>query len=104
MEHSLKVFGGTFTMLTLRYFLLAGLPFVIFYLIFTPYFAKSKIQSRNAINKDFVREILHSLQATAVFALISYLVLRTPFKSYTLVYDQLADHPGWWVVASLVFS
>ncbi|RZM21594.1 MAG: sterol desaturase family protein [Pedobacter sp.] len=104
MEHSLKILGGTFTLLTLRYFVLAGIPFLIFYLVFTPYFAKSKIQSRNAIKKDFIREILHSLQSTAVFALISYVVLRTPFKSYTLVYDHLVDYPFWWVMASLVLS
>jgi sterol desaturase/sphingolipid hydroxylase (fatty acid hydroxylase superfamily) len=104
MEHSLKILSGTFTVLTLRYFVLAGIPFLVFYFFFTPYFAKSKIQVKKAVSKDFVREILHSLQSTAVFALIAYIILHTPLKHYTLVYDHLTDYPGWWVGASLALS
>jgi sterol desaturase/sphingolipid hydroxylase (fatty acid hydroxylase superfamily) len=103
MEHSLEILSVTFALLALRYFILAGIPFIIFY-FFAPYFAQSKIQSRKAINKDFIREILHSLQATAVFAFITYIILHTPVKHYTLVYNHLIDFPVWWVGVSLVLS
>ncbi|MEL7377918.1 MAG: sterol desaturase family protein, partial [Bacteroidota bacterium] len=50
-----------------KYFVLAGVPFFIFYIVFPETFSKNKIQSRNAKRKDFTREILHSTQATFVF-------------------------------------
>lgn len=104
MEHSLEIIGRIFGVSTLRYFIIAGIPFLLFYRLFTAYFAKSKIQNRQANKQDFVREMLHSLQTTAIFALIGFLVLYTPFRQYTLVYQHLSDYPGWWILVSLILS
>ena len=64
----------------------------------------SKIQSRRASKRDFVREILHSMQTTVVFAVIGFVVLFTPVRNITQVYTNLADYPTWWLYTSVVLS
>lgn len=88
----------------IRYFVIAGLPFLLFYKLFTSYFTKSKIQDKQASRKDFIREILHSMQTTLVFTAVAMIVLFTPLKQHTLIYDKLTDFPIWWVPVSLVLS
>ncbi|OKS89258.1 sterol desaturase family protein [Mucilaginibacter polytrichastri] len=98
IETLLRLFGVS----AIRYFIIAGLPFILCYKILTTWFAKSKIQQRQAALSDFKREVLHSMQTTAVLVVIAYLVLFTPFKNYTHVYTNLSDYPWWWVGVSLV--
>lgn len=88
----------------LRYFIIAGIPFLIFYKFFAPRLSKKKIQKREAGKKDFVHEILHSLQTTLVLSAIGFIVLFTPLKQYTLVYDNVADYPMWWFWLSVPLS
>lgn len=87
-----------------RYFLLAGIPFVIFYLLFPEKFSKNKIQTRFAKRKDFIREILHSLQTTFILAGVGVLILRTPLREYTQFYTNLSDHSLWWIPLSIVLA
>ncbi|MFK7773478.1 MAG: sterol desaturase family protein [Saprospiraceae bacterium] len=88
----------------LRYFLLAGIPFVIFYLLFPEKFSKNKIQSRFAKRKDFIREILHSMQTTFILAGVGILILRTPLQEYTQFYTNLSDYSLWWIPTSVVLG
>ncbi len=89
---------------TLRYFILAGIPFIVFYILFPEVFSKNKIQSRFAKQKDFIREILHSMQTTLVIAGIAILMLHTPFKAYLRVYYDLSTYPLWWIPVSLFLT
>ena len=88
----------------LRYFILAGIPFLIFYKLFPDLFSKSKIQSRFAKEKDFFREILHSMQTTLVIAGVALIILQTPLKEYTLIYSDFSAYPLWWIPISLVLA
>ena len=88
----------------LRYFLLAGIPFVIFYLLFPEKFSKNKIQTRFAKRKDFIREILHSMQTTLILAGVGILILRTPLREYTQFYTNLSDYSAWWIPLSVVLG
>ncbi|MCI4671442.1 MAG: sterol desaturase family protein [Bacteroidia bacterium] len=87
-----------------RYFILAGIPFLIFYLFFPGYFSKNKIQERLAKNKDFQREILHSLQTNVIIALIGILIIKTPFGSYTQIYTEVNSYPLWWIPVSVIVA
>ncbi|MEM7102758.1 MAG: sterol desaturase family protein [Bacteroidota bacterium] len=87
-----------------RYFLLAGIPFIIFYLLFPQKFFKNKIQVRLAKRKDFFREIWHSMQTTLIIAGVGLLVLFSPVKEYTLVYDNLSAYPVWWIPLSIFLA
>jgi len=87
-----------------KYFLVAGIPFLIFYLLFPRTFKVNKIQSRKAKAKDFYREITHSLQATLVFVGVIMLILKTPLSEYTQFYANASDYPLWWIPTSVFIA
>jgi lathosterol oxidase len=104
MQFMFETFFKLFSLSAIRYFLIAGLPFLIFYKVLTSWFSKSKIQQKAADITDFKREIMHSLQTTAVLAAFGYIVLFTPLKSHTLIYTDFSAYPIWWIGTSLVLS
>lgn len=87
-----------------RYFILAGIPFLIFYLLFPRKFSKNKIQVRFAKNKDFIREILHSMQTTLIIVGVIILFFVTPVRGYTLVYTDISAYPIWWFPLSIFLA
>lgn len=87
-----------------RYFLFAGIPFLIFYLLFPKEFSKNKIQARLAKRKDFIREILHSMQTTFIIAGVGLLIMKTSLREYTQVYTNLSDYPLWWIPTSTLLA
>ncbi|PUZ29373.1 sterol desaturase family protein [Chitinophaga parva] len=93
-----------FSITTLRYLVLAGIPFLAFYIFFPGKLAHLKIQERAAAKKDFLREIWHSVQTTLVFAIIASLILYTPFRQYTQVYTNVNDYPVWYLFVSFGLS
>lgn len=104
MKTMIETFFSIFSLSAIRYFLIAGIPFFLFYWLLAPKFSRSKIQARLASKKDFVREILYSMQSTVVFTLITILILLTPLGKYTLLYTELTDMPLWYIPVSLVLS
>ncbi len=89
VENFVNVLFKIFSISAIRYFIVAGVPFLMFYWLMNPKFIKSKIQNKKPTQTDYVREILHSMQSTAVMSIIAYLVLFTSFTSYTMVYKTL---------------
>ncbi|KAA2242984.1 sterol desaturase family protein [Chitinophaga agrisoli] len=88
----------------LRYFVLAGIPFLLFYVFFPAKFFRQKIQQRLASRKDFLREVWYSMQSTLVFTAIAAALLFTPLRQYTRIYDHLQDHPGWYLWTSVAIA
>lgn len=87
-----------------KYFTLAGIPFLIFYVFFPAVFSKNKIQPKNAKRKDFFREILHSMQATVIIIAVILLILKTPLKDYTQFYTNASTYPNWWILVSVLLA
>jgi lathosterol oxidase len=100
IEATLKIFG----MSAIRYFVLAGIPFILFYLLLPGRFSKFKIQQRVASSGDHIREMWHSMQSTFVFTLVAVGLVFTPLRQYTLIYDKINDFPGWYIGLSVVLS
>jgi len=98
VNNILKIFGTSIA----RYFVLAGIPFVLFYLLLPGKFRHFKIQGRSASRKDFMREISHSMVSISIFSLYAIVVLLTPLRHYTLVYDQIGSFS--YILISLVLS
>ena len=88
----------------LRYFIFAGIPFLIFYKLYKGSFVANKIQERFAEQKDFTREIFYSLQAALIFAAIAIVLLHSPLKAYTQIYSDLSSHSLWWVPVSVALA
>lgn len=104
MEKIAATIAIIFGITAVRYFLIAGIPFLVFYKVLTRWYGRSKIQGRMAGIQGFKREILQSMQTAGVFAVIGYLVMYTPIKQYTLLYTNIADYPLWWIPASFILS
>ncbi|MCB0665186.1 MAG: sterol desaturase family protein [Saprospiraceae bacterium] len=93
------------SLLTLtRYFIIAGIPFIIFYVLFHRYFKRSKIQERKVPKHLLLYEILQSSQSALIFAAIGCLLIYTPISAYTSIYLDIHQHPWWWIPAVLIIS
>jgi sterol desaturase/sphingolipid hydroxylase (fatty acid hydroxylase superfamily) len=88
-----------FWMVTLRYFLLAGIAFIIWYLIFRKRIFHRKIQPKMPRNKDYRREILYSCLTILVFSLVPVLILHSPLRPYTQYYKDPSTHSTFWYIA-----
>lgn len=104
MQEVIQKLATFFSILAVRYILMAGIPFLLCYKLGVNYLSKSKIQDRRAAKKDFTRDFLYSMQSTAVFVVISYLIFYTPLKSITRVYTELNDYPSWWLWTAVGIS
>lgn len=103
METLLEETVKMFSISAFRYFVLAGVPFILFYLLLPSKTSRFKIQQKQASKKDFLREVWHSMQSNLVFTIIAVAILFTPLKGYTLIYDQMTDYPVWYFWLSVVF-
>lgn len=88
----------------IRYFLLAGIPFLIFYILFPKQFSNNRIQIRFAKSKDFIREILHSFQSSITIGIVIAIFFFTPLRAYTQIYENIASYAIWWIPISIVLA
>lgn len=88
-----------------RYFLVAGIFWLIWYVARREKSGWKKIQQRFPAQKDYVREIGFSLMTIVIFAAVSSAMLLTPFRQYTQYYQHISEH-GWlwfWAAFPLMF-
>jgi lathosterol oxidase len=78
----------------LRYFVLASVAFVIFYVARRNTWRFRKIQLRFPAVGDYGREIVYSILTSGIFALVGYVMFLTPVSNYTQVYKDV-DRFGW---------
>ena len=95
---------GIFLISTLRYFVIAGVAFYLIYKLLPRKFSNAKIQAKHAGLKEFVFEILHSVQSTAMMSLIAAVVLFSPLRSYTRVYADVGDYGIFYLVLSVFLA
>ena len=93
-----------FVMNITRYFLFAGLAFIVFYKVFTVFFESYKIQAKYAEKKDFFREIIFSMQTIIILALITLAIVYSPLREYTQLYSEPSDYPIWWIPLSIMLA
>ena len=84
-----------------RYFLIAGVAFLVCYKILYPYIASKKIQAKLPAHQDYFREIGFSVITILIFALVPYIFVFNPtIRSYTRLYSEISER-GWlyyWLV------
>ncbi|MFO0414533.1 MAG: sterol desaturase family protein [Bacteroidota bacterium] len=84
---------SVFSIVSLRYFILAGLAFLIYYVWKKKKWASFKIQLRFPANKDYRRELLYSAITIFVFSMIPWLILGNPeIKKHTTWYSDIEQY------------
>ena len=78
-----------------RYVLIAGIAFLLFYVLWRNRFFYRKIQSKFPRNSDYLREFFYSFLTIAIFALVSLFLFWNPaVAKHTTIYKHIEDH-GW---------
>lgn len=104
MNHLFQSISLAFLVTLGRYFIIAGIFFLVFYLLFPKSLLPNKIQSRLAGRTDFLREMLHSSISSIMLAITSIIALSGWLRPYTFIYTDLNAYPIWWIPVSLVLT
>ena len=84
-----------FETLTLRYIIIAGLAFLLFYVFYSKKFSAIKIQKVRPKKSDYRREILYSLLSLVIISFFVFSALNVHLlRPYTRVYSSIGDY-GW---------
>ncbi len=89
-------FSRTIQIISLRYFIFAGIVWLIWYVLLRKKISFKKIQLRFPENKDYRREIFYSILTMIIFALVPAFILGTSFRQYTQFYSNIHDHSMLW--------
>ncbi|MES2003725.1 MAG: sterol desaturase family protein [Bacteroidota bacterium] len=78
-----------------RYFLIAGIAFVLYYVLLRNKFLYKKIQSRFPKNTDYLREMAYSVLTIGIFSFVSLVLLTHPLVApHTTLYKNIEQY-GW---------
>jgi Delta7-sterol 5-desaturase len=83
-----------YVLLAARYFIIAGLAFLIFYRLFPARFEKLKIQRLSPKRQDYLREVGYSLLTFFIFSAVGVLLISPGVRPYTQLYTDISDY-GW---------
>lgn len=102
IEH--KTYPAFLLLMATRYFLLAGIMFSIFYVLFKNRFMKLKIQKLFPKKKDYYREISYSVSTMFIFSLYAVLIFKSPISKYTQIYREISEHSLGYLLLSVVMA
>lgn len=78
-----------------RYLMIAGIAFLLFYILWKNRIRYKKIQTRFPGQKDYFREVFYSLLTVMIFSLVSVVLLTNPYVApHTTRYMDIATY-GW---------
>lgn len=78
-----------------RYFILAGLAFLLFYVLLNKVLGHKKIQQRYPKTTDYLREMGYSIITIVIFGLVPVLfIYNKSISPYTTLYRNIDEH-GW---------
>ncbi len=85
----------------MRYFLFAGIPFLLLYILFKSKMLRFKVQQKFPENKQLAREIGYSLLSMVIFSVVSLAVFVLQQQGYTKIYMDIHQHSTTYLVASV---
>lgn len=87
---------------SLRYFVFAGIAYLIFYVWKKHRWSNYKIQSTEPGDISVDNELTYSMITLLIFAGVIYLVLFTAVSEYTRIYMNIYDRSGFYYIISLL--
>ena len=100
----LLVTAFLFLVITGRYFLIAGIFYVVFYKWFPEKWKERKINKRAYKKEQFRKEVTWSIITALIFSVAGSLTIMLWQNGWTKVYAGLNDYGWWWIPLSLVSS
>lgn len=91
-------------LMSIRYFILTGLSYFIFYKILKSKVVRLKIQQKFPLYKDYVREIKHSILTLFIFAGYAYIILNTKLRGFTKIYDDIHQFSALYFILSILIA
>jgi Delta7-sterol 5-desaturase len=104
MASRLQVGSFLFLTIYLRYLVIAGLAFIIFYGWKKENWLHRRIQQRFPDAAILQQEYRYSLSTFAIFTLIGLGVHEAKKAGYTLIYTDIAEYGWWWFGASIIIA
>ena len=80
--------------LALRYAVIAGGAFFVWYRVRRDRIFERKIQRRLPAGSDYAREVAYSFVSFGVFSAVGATIFATPLREYTQTYQEIAEY-GW---------
>ncbi len=88
-----RILKNVFTIVSVRYIIIAGLAFLNWYVWLRRKIAYKKIQLQFPKLKDYKREIIYSLFTMAIFSTIPFLLLgNSNIRKHTTYYTDIHEH------------
>lgn len=93
---------GLYVANALRYFIIAGAAFLVFYVFSKNKFITRRIQKKFPSSKDYLREIFYSLLTFIVFSVIGIFISLCKRNGLTLMYNDVMEYGVVWFVVSII--
>lgn len=107
MEVGLETVFFTITILNLiRYILIAGIAYLLFWVILKHKMFVRRIQLRNPKLSDYIREISYSLFTITIFGIVGLIVFILRKHGYTKMYSNIGEYGivyFWFSIIVLIF-
>lgn len=98
-----SVWKKMLVLLSLRYFIIAGLAFFIYYVLLKKKISFKKIQLKFPLLKDYQREIIFSVITIAIFSIIPFVFLgNSDIKKTTTFYTDKSQHGEWYFWSAII--
>ena len=94
------IYPGIFLVDFFRYFITAGIAFLIFWVIGKNHWRHLFIQKVFPKNKDLIREFSYSMSTVIIFSLIGYCIYLSIKAGYTNIYNNVSDYGLLYLVIS----
>ena len=101
MSYFLEITLLNFVIFSARYFIIAGLAFVIFYIWKKRELLNRKIQKIFPKNSDYAREVSYSCISLGIFALVGGVFIGTSLRETTQIYVSLSEYSAWYFFLSI---
>ncbi|WP_290838540.1 sterol desaturase family protein [Flavobacterium sp.] len=91
-------------LMSLRYLVMAGLAFVIFYVLFRERFRRIKIQRLFPKSRDYYRELKFSMLTMLIFTAYAVVIFRSPVSGFTQLYEDISEFGIVYFLASVLVA
>ena len=102
MENFVEKWLFTYWQIGKRYFFLAALMFVLFYIVFKSPMLNRRIQNKSPQYSDYYRDVFNSIISIGIFAGISVWTFWI-IRPYTNLYKNISDYSMWYFAFTFVW-